>query len=123
MADLRDYELLKTDDPLGEPTMRSRAWIVVVVLGAILLGTGAYFLYNRRTVPPPQAAAARPAETEVPVQPLGKDAERIAVPPLDESDPIVRDLVRKITSHPSVLAWLATNGLIRNFTTVVSNVA
>jgi hypothetical protein len=35
----------------------------------------------------------------------------------------VRELVRKITSHPSAVAWLATNGLIRNFTVVVGNVA
>jgi hypothetical protein len=59
----------------------------------------------------------------VAVQPLGRDAERIAVPPLDESDALVRELVRKITSHPRVLAWLATNGLIRNFAVVVENVA
>jgi hypothetical protein len=59
----------------------------------------------------------------VAVQPLGRDAERIAVPPLDESDVLVRELVRKITSHPRVLAWLATNGLIRNFAVVVENVA
>jgi hypothetical protein len=34
----------------------------------------------------------------------------------------VRELVRRITSHPTVLAWLATDGLIRNFTVVVENI-
>jgi DUF3014 family protein len=123
MADLRDYELLKTDDPLGtERTARSRVWIVAIVLCAAI-GAAVYFFYVRRPAPPAPVAVAKPVETEVPVRPLGGDAEPVAVPPLDESDPLVRELARKITSHPSVLAWLATNGLIRNFTVVVSNVA
>jgi DUF3014 family protein len=124
VADLRDFELSKTDEPFGaERTARSRLWILVVVLGAILLGTGAYFLYTRRVAPAPATVATKPAETEVAVQPLGRDAERVSVPPLDESDALVRELVRKITSNPQVVAWLATSGLIRNFVVVVSNVA
>jgi hypothetical protein len=45
------------------------------------------------------------------------------VPPLDESDAVVRELVKGLSSHPSVAAWLATDGLIRNFTVVVANTA
>jgi hypothetical protein len=47
----------------------------------------------------------------------------VTVPPLDESDPVVRELVRQLTSHPTVAAWLATDGLIRNFTVAMANVA
>jgi len=123
MAEPQDYELLKTDVELGgDRTPPPRLWVAALigVVVAVLVG---YFIYGRRPAPAPPAAASKPAETEVAVQPLGRDAERIAVPPLDESDAVVRELVRKITSHPRVLAWLATNGLIRNFAVVVENVA
>ena len=72
--------------------------------------------YRAVDTPKPPAAAVSP-------QPLGGDAAPIALPPLAESDPLVRELVRKLSSHPSVTAWLATDGLIRNFTVVASNVA
>jgi hypothetical protein len=122
MADPNDYELLKTDVELdADRTPPPRLWVAAVI-GVVIAALVAYFIYGRRPAPAP-AAVAKPAETEVAVQPLGRDAERITVPPLDESDALVRELVQKITSHPSALAWLATNGLIRNFTVVVGNVA
>ncbi|HKB12821.1 MAG TPA: DUF3014 domain-containing protein [Vicinamibacterales bacterium] len=57
------------------------------------------------------------------MRPLGGDAAAIELPPLDLSDGVAADLVRKLSTHPLVLAWLTTNGLIRNFTAVVSNIA
>ena len=90
MADLSDYNLLRTDDPFLTPRTRPRAWILAVLLG-IVLGTGAYFFYRQRQAPAqPAATAAKPVETEVPVQPLGRDAEKIEVPPLEASDGVVR---------------------------------
>ena len=56
-------------------------------------------------------------------QPLGGDAMPITLPPLDDSDGMVRELVKQLSSHPRVAAWLATDDLIRNFTVVVVNVA
>ena len=64
-----------------------------------------------------------PAAPSEPIKPLGGAAESIALPPLDQSDPIVRELVRRLSSHPRVTAWLATDGLIQNFTNVVASVA
>jgi hypothetical protein len=123
MTEPQDYELLKTDVELGvDRTPPPRLWVAAII-GVVIAALVGYFIYGRRPAPAPPAAASKPAETEVAVQPLGGDAERIAVPPLDESDAVVRELVRKITSHPRVLAWLATNGLIRNFAVVVENVA
>jgi hypothetical protein len=54
---------------------------------------------------------------------LGAAAEAIDVPPLDESDSLVRELVARLSAHPGVAAWLATDGLVRNFTVVVANIA
>ena len=36
---------------------------------------------------------------------------------------MVRTLVRQLSSYPHVVAWLATDGRIRNFTAVVANIA
>jgi hypothetical protein len=54
---------------------------------------------------------------------LGGEGDRIVLPPLADSDPIVRTLVEQLSRHPAVAAWLATNGLIRNFVVVVANTA
>jgi hypothetical protein len=54
---------------------------------------------------------------------LGGDGRAISLPPLDESDSFVRDLVKAMSSNPGVVTWLATDGLIRNFTLAVANVA
>jgi hypothetical protein len=55
--------------------------------------------------------------------PTAVAGEQIDLPPLAETDPIVRELVSRLSSHPRVAAWLATDQLIRNFTVVVSNIA
>ena len=34
----------------------------------------------------------------------------------------MRELVRKLSSQPKVLAWLATDKLIRNFAVVIVNI-
>ena len=74
-----------------------------------------------QTATAPAPAAVR--ETESLVRPLGGAAAAIVVPPLEQSDGVVADLVRKLSSHPGVAAWLTTNGLIRNFAVVVSSIA
>jgi Protein of unknown function (DUF3014) len=74
----------------------------------------------------PELATTAPAGGAAPVAaigPLGGDVVPITLPPLDQSDGVVADLVRKLSTHPQVAAWLTTNGLIRNFVLVVSNIA
>ena len=78
--------------------------------------------FGRQTAAPVTTAPER-VEASQPLQPLGGDAAPIVLPPLDQSDPLVRELVKTISSHPRLAAWLATDGLIRNFTVVVANVA
>ena len=124
MPDVPDYDLLKTPEEMAvRPARVPRAgvWIALLVLG-IAVGLAVYVALGRRTpAPPPPPQAGSQAERQP--QPLGSDALSVDVPPLDESDAVVRDLAKRISSHPAVIAWLATNGLIRNFTVVVVNVA
>jgi hypothetical protein len=123
---LPDYELLQTEgQPPDRPPPRRPLGLWIVVAGLLAAtAIAAYVAFGGRMRPAPVTPA--PARVEVrqqPVQPLGGDAARIAVPPLDQTDPLVRDLVKQITSHPRVAAWLTTQGLIRNFVAVVSIIA
>ncbi len=124
MADLQDYDLLRTNEPAGlEPPPRPRVvlWIVVVLL-AVAAAVASYIVFSRRASAPPQTTAAAPATAAAPTRPLGGEPQPVDVPPLGESDPVVRELVRQISSHPTIAAWLATDGLIRNFTVDVVNI-
>ena len=124
MQDEPDFDLLRTpDEALPEPRPPRPVGVWIAVIALIIAAAIAAYVFGRRRAPatttPPPSAATAPSST----QPLGGPAEPIALPPLDQSDQLVRDLVRKLSSHPEVTAWLATNGLIRNFAVVVTNIA
>ncbi|MCX6550891.1 MAG: DUF3014 domain-containing protein, partial [Acidobacteria bacterium] len=80
----------------------------------------------RKPADEPKRAAT---ETAKPVAPpaarggLGPDVQPIDLPPLVLTDPLVRDLVGKLSSKPELVAWLATDGLIRNLVVCIDNVA
>jgi hypothetical protein len=130
LPDQWDFQLRPTDAPdapmppkrsLGKTTLR-------IAVGGLILAAGVatYIVFGPGAPDPAENTAAAPPavqETEETVRPLGAAAESIVVPPLDESDPLVRNLVGRLSAHPSVAAWLATEGLIRNFTVVVVNIA
>jgi hypothetical protein len=124
MPEIRDVELLKTADehlPGDTPRGRSTAWLAVAAL-IVVIGVAAYFVFGRRA-PAPVSQTAKPVQvTQQSVKPLGGEADSIVLPPLDETDAIVRELVAKLSSHPAVAAWLTTDGLVRNFTVVVANI-
>jgi len=128
VADLGNYRFQSTSPRIGaaDPD-RSRLTLWVICLVAVAAaGAGGFYLWKSRHVtlaPAPVSQAAAPAASEAARAPLGTTAEAVDVPPLAESDPVVRQLVQLMSSHPQVLAWLATDGLIRNFTVVVGNVA
>jgi len=107
----------------GPPGGRFRLLIAALVVGIALLG--GYLAYRQWAGAPATEAVTPAASTEADTNPvpLGGPAEAIEVPPLDESDAFVRDLVAKLSSDPRLLAWLATDGLIRTFTVVVVNIA
>lgn len=126
MSDLSDYDLdtggHEPPRPASGSTRPPRTWIVVAVV-IVAIGAGAYLWLTRRT---PDTTTTGTTATSAPApsdRRLGGDAEPITVPPLDESDPLVRKLVAALSSHPRVAAWLATNGLIRNFAVVVENIS
>jgi hypothetical protein len=123
--ELPDYELVKATSelplPSPPPTRSLGPWIAGALL-IIAAGVGVYVAFARRPLPEARPQTATTAPKPVP-QPLGGAAESVTIPPLDESDPVVRALVRKLSEHSNVIVWLSTTGLIRNFTVVVANIA
>ena len=112
---------------LSVPVENSHNWLKIA--GALLLvvavaATGYLVFRNRQAATPAASPAATPAPPATDVaKSLGADVPPIDLPPLNESDDVVRGLVKELSSNPSVAAWLMTDNLIRNFTVVVSNIA
>jgi hypothetical protein len=130
--DLDDYKLERSGDgplmlPPPRPT-RYLAWAAAIVLPIAIAGGLWYLLSPPKKISSPSTTVSVPSAPqpttvpERPEAPLVKAAD-IDLPPLAESDPIVRELVTRLSSHPTIAAWLATKGLIANFTLVTLTVA
>lgn len=118
-----DLELQRGEPPppVEPPTHRTGFWIAC---GALALATAAAIYINlTKGAPPAQTKPVPAAAVKEPPRSLGGEAARVTVPPLDESDQAVRTLVRTLSNHEAVTAWLATSGLIRAFTLAVTNIA
>jgi hypothetical protein len=118
MADFDDLNLERTPAP---PPPRPPRWLPILAAIVLLFALVAVWYYLRRGSDPDRSdAGADP-------QPLAQTApaveEKTDVPPLGESDAFVRDLVRALSQHPIVAAWLTTDQLIRTFAVSVMNVA
>ena len=127
MGEPGDVRLNRTPAPVFAPDSGTGSrgpllTIVVLVLVAAALVAG-YLVWRGA---PKRADTARPPQVPVKTEDIALPAEpgeNIDLPPLDESDTIVRELVRKLSEHPRVTAWLATDNLLRNFTVVTVNIA
>jgi hypothetical protein len=124
--DVPDYELHKPagTTPHVVATRRSSMslWLIVLALAAAA-GAGAYLFFASR-----KASVVAVTRTRVPIaaapQPvLGQTSDAMALPPLDETDAVVRQLVQGLTSDPLVMRWLGTQALIRHVALVIANVA
>jgi hypothetical protein len=110
-------------DDLNHETPNSRRPVVLLAVVGVLaltLGVGYWFLRRAPTEPSAPAAAKKPSAPQQAQQEAG---DQITLPPLEETDPIVRQLVGRLSSHPAVAAWLTTDGLILNFVMVTAGIA
>jgi Protein of unknown function (DUF3014) len=125
MSDLDNFHLDKWQAP-PEPDRAHLGWRLGGAAAVLLALLGAaYGLLWRRTPPPAQDVKVH---TEQAVQPAAarsaaEPGAPIDLPPLEQTDPIVRDLVGRLSSHPTVAAWLTTDQLLRNFTVVTLNIS
>jgi hypothetical protein len=122
--DPADIELNKTpsDDPLGPSPRQGPPLALLVGIGILLVALGAAYIFLRRPPLESSAPAAKTPSKTAPIQ-QKEPGEQIVLPPLDHTDPVVRQLVGRLSSHPTVAAWLTTDGLIMNFVMVTARIA
>jgi Protein of unknown function (DUF3014) len=124
MAELGDLKLDKPYEP--PPDERRFGWrALLLVLLLVAVGYLVWSLVLQREKPASnvkvqteQQVAGDASKSLTPVP-----GEDIDLPALAETDPIVRQLVGTLSSHPKVAAWLTTDQLIRNFATIVVNIS
>ena len=125
MEPLDDYDVDRQPfEPDGNGDTQ-RAWLfVVAALLLVLAGLTAFVLWRRSLQSEPQPTAGRKQPEAVDARrPLGPPVESIELPTLDLTDPLVRTLLGRLSSRPEIAAWLASDGLIRNFVVSLDNVA
>jgi Protein of unknown function (DUF3014) len=131
MADFDDLSLNRSSSPAPKPRVPAPVssgapiWPIaaVAVLG-LALGALWLFVFHPKTQPAPQGVAQTTVDLpRPPARRAAEPGEAIDLPPLDQTDALVRTLVDRLSSHPVVAAWLTTQGLIRNLTVVTANIA
>jgi len=125
MLDPSNVELEKsTRPPHLIPKDSMKSWIIAAVVVIVVAAVAAWLsvAWRQRAQP-----AATPSDSQAAVESapraLGAAVEPIDLPPLADTDPLVRKLVGALSSNPTVARWLATDGLLRNFVVVVENIA
>lgn len=116
--------LVETGEKRHEPILLrplTKPWIVGVLLGAAL--GAAHIALDNGDISVPVGAALGIQALPHPSQPLGTDALPVISPSVDESDAVVRDLVRQVSAHPRSSAWLVPDSLIRTFVAAVVDAA
>jgi flagellar basal body-associated protein FliL len=100
--------------------------ISVVVLVALVIVLYYFFILDRGEGPPTADEVVEQAEPQV-MEEEEKAPEEEVIEPLEvnlrESDPVIRDLIKGITSSPRVANWARTNDLILKFVAGMDNIA
>jgi hypothetical protein len=97
--------------------------IVAAIVLLLLVGGGVWWWLARDRSPSPGELpmATEPSPETDPTRPgMGLDEE---LPELDRSDEWVRGVVQRLSQHPRLAEWLATDELVRRFVLVVVDVA
>lgn len=126
MSELQEFEFERPveppEPPAGPPpgSPRRAPWVAALV--ALLVAAGGAVIWLRRA-PSPKPAESSPPTAVAQASPSPAAAPASALPPLGESDALVRELARAVSSHPQLAAWLAAEELVRRFTGAVVSVA
>ena len=113
----------------SEESFRDKAiwWSAGIVIAAAI-AIGVYYRYYSpaAAAPPPQPAVApQPAAPPAPAiqHPIPPEAEQqqAPLPPLDQSDPVVRDSLTGLLGKPAVAKFLVPHEIVRDFVVTVDN--
>ncbi len=96
---------------------------LLVVLAAGVLAAGVWYNVARQRT----AAAVPPGANGAPSSAARAVTDAPAVsptlPPLEQMDPVVRELFAALSTHPELLKWLATDDLIGGLATAIDRLA
>ena len=126
VEDPGDINLHKAEPDESEVVRRQPrrpAALMWIVAGILLLLLAGGYVYLRRASAPQSAPVQETKPVVANRGPQAEPGDQIPLPPLDETDPLVRELIGRLSSHPAVAAWLTTDGLIQNFVVVTARIA
>ena len=127
MQPLDEYPISSEPTPAGPVRSgRSNPWTIAAAVLLIAAAAGVYLVVRRpagRDTASQPGAATGAASAAKERGPLGPNVEPRDLPPLDQTDPLVREILGALSARPELAAWLATEGLIRNFVAGVDAVA
>ena len=95
---------------------------LLVVLAAGVLAAGVWYNVARQraaTAAPPGADGAPASVARAVTDP----AVATTLPPLEQMDPVVRELLAALGTHPELLKWLATDDLVSGVATAIDRLA
>jgi hypothetical protein len=121
-ADL-ELEKFHQEDPGVVPPRARPPVALLAIVGVLILGLAAGYVFLRRAPAQPPAPTASQEAPKTSPSPQAEAGDQILLPPLDETDALVRLMVGRLSSHPAVAAWLTTDGLILNFVVVTASIA
>jgi len=119
--------------------MNRSVWWVILVLVWVAIGAGAYYWWRQQQAAPPPAPApasappvaeapapAPPPEPQIrhPIEEARPDATAAApapLPPLGESDRVVRDALAGLVGRKALDAFLVETGIVHKFVATVDN--
>jgi hypothetical protein len=129
MADLDDlsFDSGPAPPPAPRPPAAPPLWPAAgIILFLVAALAGLWYFAGRDRPPASQPKLVTQTTVTLPKREsprVAEPGENIELPPLDQSDSVVRTLVAKLSAHPVVAAWLTTDGLVRNMAVVIANVA
>ena len=112
-------------DPEPQDSPNNAKIITIGVVVALLIAAAIwYFMSSEKTSEePPVATATTEQAKKAEAKDPSSEEPLFVLPDLDKSDEAFRSLAAKLSAHPDLVAWLASEGLIRRFVASVDNVS
>jgi hypothetical protein len=99
-------------------------WVLWSLLPLTLLGIYFYLSRGPAEEPAPEPVVEAAEDLPSPGPPAPEEAEPpVDLPPLAESDALLRELLSQLTKHPSLAAFLVSEDLVRKIVVITANVA
>jgi hypothetical protein len=110
---------------------RKALWIGVVILACVAVGLGVYYYFFYMPPPKEPVPVAKPVVKVAPPPPIPEKVVReeekkispVALPKLGQSDNLVREKAKDLSSKPKLADWLKIRNIIRRITAAVDSIA